>query len=119
MARPATAAPVTAPDPHPPASATGFRRHGAIEAAALELFSEQGYEHTTIEEITGRADMSMRTFFRYFASKDQTVFGDLPPSDGKLGRQLLTHPPTDDIWTLLRTCYCDIARQRTPTRSTA
>ena len=113
VARPATAAPVTAPEPTR-RERNRVRRHEAIEAAALELFSEQGYENTTVEEIAGRADVSLRTFFRYFSSKDQTVFSDLPPSDGELGRQLLTHPPTDDVWAVLRTCYCDIARRHTP-----
>jgi AcrR family transcriptional regulator len=89
------------------------RRHGAIEAAALELFSEQGYENTTVEEIAGRADVSLRTFFRYFATKDQTVLSDLPPTDGELRRQLLEHPPTPDVWTLLHSTYCEIAQHHT------
>ena len=113
MALPASAATATAPEPNR-RERNRVRRHEAIEAAALDLFAERGYESTTVEEIAQRADVSMRTFFRYFASKDQTVFNDLPPTDGELGQRLLTHAPTDDVWTLLRTCYCDIARHHTP-----
>ncbi len=50
----------------------------AIQGAVLSLASEQGYEHVTIEEISARADVSPRTFFNYFASKDEAVVGDVP-----------------------------------------
>lgn len=45
----------------------------AILDAALNLFLEQGYESTTIEQIAGAVEISPRTFFRYFTSKDHLV----------------------------------------------
>lgn len=48
----------------------------AIEDAALALFVEQGYEATTVEEITERADVSTTTFFRYFPSKAEVLLSD-------------------------------------------
>jgi AcrR family transcriptional regulator len=42
--------------------------------AAIELFDEQGYETTTVAEIAQRADLTKRTFFRYFADKREVLF---------------------------------------------
>jgi AcrR family transcriptional regulator len=52
-------------------------------AAALDLFEENGFAATTIDEITERADVARRTFFRYFASKDAVLLPD--PSEYEAG----------------------------------
>ena len=45
----------------------------ALLDAALDLFLEQGYDSTTIDQVAASADVSPRTFFRYFTSKDHLV----------------------------------------------
>jgi AcrR family transcriptional regulator len=45
-----------------------------LERAALELFAEQGYTDTTVPQITERAGLTTRTFFRHFADKPEVLF---------------------------------------------
>ena len=46
-----------------------------LEAAALALYEERGFEETTVEDIAERAGLTRRTFFRYFADKREVLFG--------------------------------------------
>ena len=47
-----------------------------IQTEALRLFGARGYENTTIEQIAAAADISPRTFFRYFPTKEDVVLWD-------------------------------------------
>ena len=58
-----------------------------LERAALELFVEQGFATTTVPQITARAGLTTRTYFRHFADKREVLFayeGDLPARVAKL-----------------------------------
>ncbi len=45
-----------------------------LERAAVELFIEQGFAETTVPQITARAGLTTRTFFRHFADKREVLF---------------------------------------------
>ena len=68
----------------------------ALEQAALRLFAEQGYEQTTVEDIAEAADVAVRTFFRYFSSKQDVLFGDVVTDRVKrLRTELAARPATE------------------------
>src|SRR6476620_5526854 len=48
---------------------------GRLEQAALELYTERGFDRTTVAEIADRAGLTERTFFRHFADKREVLFG--------------------------------------------
>jgi AcrR family transcriptional regulator len=58
------------------------RTRQAIIDAATELFEQRGYEGTTIADIAETAEIGTRTFFSYFASKEELLF---PESDTRIG----------------------------------
>ena len=47
---------------------------GRLERAALDLFLEQGYDRTTIAQITQRANLTERSFYRWFSDKREVLF---------------------------------------------
>ena len=50
----------------------------AIQQAALGIALEQGLSAVTVDEVSRRADVSPRTFFNYFPTKEQAILGDDP-----------------------------------------
>lgn len=67
----------------------------ALEQAAWQLFNKKGYDETTVEDIAEVADVSTRTFFRYFDSKEAVLFGDWK-SKLELARNLILARPKDE-----------------------
>lgn len=64
----------------------------ALKAAAIDLVTERGYGNVTVEDIADAVDVSARTFFNYFASKEAAVIGDDPESVASLQSELLGLP---------------------------
>src|SRR6516165_2525210 len=63
-----------------------------IERVALELFAERGYDETTLAEIAEEADVSPRTIFAYFDSKEEILFCDAPAQLEALKKALTQRP---------------------------
>jgi AcrR family transcriptional regulator len=72
-----------------------MRTHEAIIDAALDLFATKGFDATTVEDISAAAEVSPRTFFRYFDSKLDVVMARNAAKDedhGDIGELLAARP---------------------------
>jgi AcrR family transcriptional regulator len=69
--------------------------HDTIRAAAADLFLAHGFDGTTMEAVADAANVSVRTVFRYFPTKEDLVFGDAEEDLVDL-RQLLDARPHDE-----------------------
>ena len=59
------------------------RTRQRVELAATQLALEHGSEHVTVDQICEAGDISARTFFNYFGSRDAAIVGEgkIPPAD--------------------------------------
>jgi mycofactocin system transcriptional regulator len=73
-----------------------------LELVARELFTERGFEATTVDDIAAAAGIARRTFFRYFASKNDVVWGDFQQGLSDLRRRLAGADPQQPLLAALR-----------------
>ena len=73
-----------------------------VARAALELFHRQGYDQTTVDEIAAAVGVSRRTFFRYFETKPDVVWGEFDAELARLADALAAAPPDEPMMDVLR-----------------
>jgi AcrR family transcriptional regulator len=80
----------------------------ALHVAALQLAVERGVEHVTAEEIAAAAGVSTRTFFNYFATKEEAFVAD----DLERGRRFVdvvaAAPDAEPLWPLLHRTAAEV-----------
>ncbi len=74
----------------------------ALEVIALRLFTEQGFDATTVDQIAVEAGVSRRTFFRYYESKSGVLWSEFDREVANLRRELAALPKTMPIMDAVR-----------------
>jgi AcrR family transcriptional regulator len=72
-----------------------LRTREQITEAAIGLFADRGFEGTTVDDIAAAADVSRRTFFRYFARKEDVILAWKQETAEEL-REALAARPADE-----------------------
>lgn len=88
-----------------------LRKRRELQTVALRLFQEQGYASTTVHEVAAAADISSRSFFRYFSSKEDLVLWD--EYDPTFLQALEARPPDEPIIDSLRAAALEWVREFT------
>jgi AcrR family transcriptional regulator len=82
-----------------------------IEETALRLFQQKGYEQTSIQDIASAVMMSTRTFFRYFASKEEVLLGSTHAALHDALQYLQQLAPLETPQAALRATFLHLARR--------
>ena len=83
---------------------------GSPVGLALDPEAERGYSKVTIEDIAEAADVSPRTFFNYFPSKEAALLGADPERMEGMRRRLVDEPPDKSPLEALRAVMVDEVR---------
>ncbi len=73
-----------------------------VARVALDLFSRRGYDETTVDEVAAAVGVSRRTFFRYYDSKRDVVWGEFDAELVRLAAQLRAAPDDEPMMDVLR-----------------
>ncbi|WP_286967709.1 MULTISPECIES: TetR family transcriptional regulator [Arsenicicoccus] len=76
-----------------------------LTGAAITLFAARGFDAVTVDEIAEAAGMSRRSFFRYFASKDEVVLAKVARQGEQFVAALAERPDDEPAWTALRRMF--------------
>lgn len=84
--------------------------------AALALFLEHGFDETTVDQVVAAAGISRRSFFRYFGTKEDIVFGDLAEQGPVILEALRERPDDEPIWDALAHAFGVLSTRISPER---
>jgi AcrR family transcriptional regulator len=76
-----------------------------VGAVAIRLFVEQGFDKTTVDQIAAEAGLSRTSFFRYFATKEDVVLGNIEERGHQVLEALIARPEREPAWRALRLAF--------------
>jgi AcrR family transcriptional regulator len=77
------------------------RTREALQEAAMDRFARQGFDGTTVEEIAEACEVSPRTFFRYFPTKEDVLFADAADRRARLLAVIAERPADEPAFVAL------------------
>ncbi len=77
----------------------------SIAATALALFDKKGFDGVTVDEIASASGISRRSFFRYFATKEDIVVAGHAAFGERILELVKARPQGEDVWVSLRRGY--------------
>jgi AcrR family transcriptional regulator len=86
-----------------------------VASVFADLVLDRGYDETTVDDICAAADISRSTFFRYFSSKEDALFGDTAGAGEKLLSALIARPPSETPWIAMRRALDPLVEQYSAT----
>ncbi len=84
-------------------------RRRRFEDVAIDLFERQGFDKTTIEQVASAAGLAPRTFFSYFATKDDLVLADYADRLDRILTELDQRPNDEPVWAALQAAFAAVA----------
>ncbi|WP_338899711.1 TetR family transcriptional regulator [Streptomyces sp. TG1A-60] len=76
-----------------------------VVEVAHRLFTEQGFDRTTVDQIAAEVGLSRATLFRYFGTKEDIVLSRLEDSGRQIAEELATRPESERPWEALRRAF--------------
>jgi AcrR family transcriptional regulator len=90
-----------------------------LTRVAMALFLERGFEATTLDDIAAAADISRRSFFHYFASKEDVVFAWHEESTAALIAAVAARPANESMLAVAENAISAMAGQLEPSEAIA
>jgi len=90
-----------------------------LTRVAMALFLERGFEATTLDDIAAAADISRRSFFHYFDSKEDVVFAWHEEITAALVAAIAARPASESMLTAAENAMAAFARQIEPAEAIA
>lgn len=85
--------------------------HGRIQTVALKLFADRGFEATTLDDIAEAADVSRRTLFHYFSSKEDIVLSAKASVISEIEAAVASRSPDEPLLDMAEGALADMAKR--------
>ncbi len=85
------------------------RTRSDIVRVATRMFASRGFDDVTVDEIAAEAEVSHRTFYRYFATKEELVLGTLQHGLDDFVNMFTKRPRSESVIASVRGAIMDLA----------